>query len=96
MTDLLYDCQQYTNELKTIFPDCNIEDASDDIHEGRIKITVDIDEWEYWRKIFLEGFSDLSIKFQLKKYEKEFTTELLKRFKIWEKEYPEYFKKDKK
>jgi hypothetical protein len=93
MIDLLYGCQQYQQDLKVLFPNCSIEDASDEIHEGRIQITVDIDEWEYWRKIFLEGFSTLSLAFQMKRYEKEFRKELAERLEIWEKEYPEYFKK---
>lgn len=60
--DLIYDGLLRQNELKKIFPDSKLEDASDNIHQERIAITIkDINEEEYIKKVIEEGFGLTSL-----------------------------------
>jgi hypothetical protein len=92
MTDLIYGGREYKEELKNLFPKSTIEDASDDIHIGRIEIKIpNIKEKEYWRIITLNGYIKMSLTMQgvlIGDRSHEFKKELKK----WKKEYPEYFK----
>jgi len=92
MYDLIYGGNEYKDELTKLFPSAKIEDASDEIHEGRISIDVDLDEEEYLRLVVLNGFLDLSLHatiFFMDTENKDIVEELAKK---WRKEYPEYFK----
>ena len=43
MHDLIYGGNEYIDDIKEIFPTAKIEDASDEIHEDRISIEVDLE-----------------------------------------------------
>jgi len=58
--DLIYGGAKYLNELKEIFPDAIIKDASDEIHEERISIKLESEELEYLKKMIQNGFFELS------------------------------------
>jgi len=90
MTDLLYGGAHYEDELHALFPTAMISDASDDVHEARVKIDVDIDEWEYMRVAFLNGLFDFSLSMQLRARDDD--GEFLRHVKQWRDDYPQYFK----
>lgn len=89
--DLIYDGAQYKKELEKLFPNAKIEDASDEIHRGRVSINVKMKVDEYQRIIMLNGFYRMSLSLLLYN-----TKELLEKLKIWQVEYPEYFKQEDK
>lgn len=68
--DLIYGGYKYRDELKTIFPDSIIEDASDEIHEWRISLKLDSEELDYVKKIIKNGFFELSFWCQMAMYER--------------------------
>lgn len=88
MNDLIYDIE-YIDEIKNLFPDAKIEDASDEIHNDRILIEININEKEYFRKIILNGFGPVSLGALL--LDKEIVNGWIKE---WKKDYPEYFKRE--
>jgi hypothetical protein len=90
MTDLIYGGNEHEDELRELFPDAVIEDAGDEIHEGRVSISVDMDDWEYIRVAFLHGFFDLSLNMQLRAMGDG--EEFKRRIEQWQRDYPEYFK----
>ncbi len=63
-TDLIYD-PQYIPELRKSFPDLKVEDASDDIHEGRVEVTVTTSRREWFRAVLKAGAAGTSFGFQL-------------------------------
>jgi hypothetical protein len=92
MYDLIYGGNEYKEELKALFPNAKFEDASDEVHEDRISIEIDdnvFDEKDYWKKICLNGFLELSlgVKMAALENQKEFKEE----FEKWKKESPELF-----
>lgn len=92
MYDLIYS-GSYKDELKVLFPSAIFKDASDEIHEYRYSIEVEIDKTEYMRIIFLNGFGEISLGFQLWIGElghEKITTYI----REWKEKYPEYFKKE--
>ena len=92
MYDLIYGGRTYTQELKNLFPNATIEDASDFIHEDRISVQIEMDEKEYFRIIFLNGFGNMSLQLGLIKADPERTTELLNWLQEWKQNFPQYFK----
>ena len=86
MYDLIYGGMDFIDELKELFPTAKIEDASDEIHDRRLSIEMEIETVEYQRIIILNGFYDLSIGVQLADKK-----ELAKHLEKWKAEYPEYF-----
>ncbi|MDD5152769.1 MAG: hypothetical protein PHS95_02075 [Candidatus Pacebacteria bacterium] len=58
--DLLYGAEPHKEELRKLFPTAKIEDASDEIHEGRLSISVNMDENEYARRLIENGFASVS------------------------------------
>jgi len=95
-TDLIYSGLNHIDKLKNLFPSLEYEDADDGYHEGRIEVSIpNVSESEYYRLIFLNGFSNLSFTFQLKLHgDKEWRDELIKNIELWKIEFPEYFKKE--
>lgn len=81
MIDLIY-CghEQYDEckkELQAGFPDCAIEDASDDIHEGRFQIEVPDERRKELLMFLLEnGYYNISLKLQLMSYDEKGVKEL--------------------
>jgi len=71
MFDLIYAGYEYYEEAKTRikekFPDAIIEDASDEIHEGRFSVKMDDkNEREYFKHLIREGFIKCSLDFNVK------------------------------
>lgn len=91
MTDLLYGAAPYQEELEKLFPSAKFTDASDEIHEGRIQIEVEMPREEYYRKICLNGFGPMSLSTGLLS-----SSEFQPWIKKWRKEYPECFEKEDK
>ena len=86
MYDLIYGGGNYIEDLKIIFPTAIIKDASDEVHEKRVSIEVDMPTDDYLRDIILHGCHDVSLAVQL--HPKK---DLLKKLEKWHKQYPEYF-----
>ena len=87
MHDLIYGGNEYIDDIKEIFPTAKIEDASDEIHEDRISIEVDLERKEYFRLIILNGFGQMSLGAHL--LIKDEVAEWIAEWKI---DYPQYFK----
>ncbi|MCP4761946.1 MAG: hypothetical protein GY870_09190 [archaeon] len=87
MNDLIYGGNEYKEEIIKLFPKAKIQDASDEIHEDRISIDVNMGEEEYFRNITLNGFHEMSIGSMLIDKKK-----VKKWMKKWKKDYPQYFK----
>jgi len=92
--DLLYDCEDEREMIQKQFPTAKIEDASDEIHQGRISITVKLARKDYYKGIMVMamGLHECSLMMQMAPYEpdhialvKEAVTELRV-------EHPEIFK----
>ncbi len=93
MYDLIYGGNEYKDELLSLFSDAIIENASDDIHQDRISITIKgIDEKEYRKKIILNGFHEMSLYVQTIMLDKEYFKILEKEIEEWKTTDPEYFK----
>ena len=87
ITDLIYGGDDYLDEIKKLFPEAKIEDASDEVHEGRIEISVEMEDEEYFRILILNGFGEMSISAQM------MDNETIKKWIVkWKKDYPQYFK----
>lgn len=85
--DLIYGGESYKNELQILFPDAKIEDASDEVHRGRISLEIeDIAEKEYWKKICLNGFMEMSMIFKFILIDKKRREELITEIQKWKTE----------
>jgi hypothetical protein len=93
MYDLLYGADEYKDELKKLFPTAKIEDASDEIHDNRISIELEIEEKEYWKKITLNGFIEMSLNLQMVIRDKDKCKIFEEEFQKWRETNPECFKK---
>ena len=89
MYDLIYGGNEYIAELKQIFPTAKFTDASDEVHEDRIAIDVHMDEKEFWKKICLNGFMEMTLGVRLACLEK--TEEFNVEWESWKKTNPECF-----
>jgi hypothetical protein len=89
MYDLIYGGQEYQEELQTLFPTAKITDASDDIHGGRLVLEVEIEEEEYDRIIFLNGFAEFSLRISMWMIEKK--EDVILKLKEWREKFPEFF-----
>jgi len=89
ISDLIYGGDEYLDEIKGLFPTAKIEDASDEVHEGRISIDVEMEDEEYFRTIILNGFGEMSISAQMMDNET-----IKKWFVNWKRDYPEFFKEE--
>jgi len=87
MNDLIYGGNEYKKDIIKLFPKAKIQDASDEIHEDRISIDVELPEEEYFRKIILNGFHGMSLGSMLIDGKK-----VKKWMRKWKKDYPQYFK----
>lgn len=68
MLDLIYagNEQQKCQEIvRKKFPQCIIEDDSDDIHEGRFSVELEISDEDWYRFLIIEGIAVLSFHFGL-------------------------------
>ena len=92
MRDLIYGGSEYKDELIKLFPKAIITDASDEIHQDRVAIDIEIDEKEYRRIIVLNGFIEMSLEVQLFCMDINNKMKLHEEIDEWKKKYPEYFK----
>ena len=92
MTDLIYGGRVHRDELAKLFPTAKIEDASDEIHQDRVSIDVEMDVWEYRRIVVLHGFFELSLNAQLSHMDADDQDKWIAKFVEWKRDYPEYFK----
>jgi hypothetical protein len=68
MYDLIYGDSEIETEVRNIFkdyPKFKIEDASDEVHEDRFSIDLEIDEREYYRTMMIHGLPAYSLVMQL-------------------------------
>ena len=73
MNDLLYmDCAFDYDDIKVKllkhFPDINIEEASDDVHQYRLSIDLDLNDTQrekYYRFLIAEGYAAASLAINL-------------------------------
>lgn len=87
MKDLIYGGNAFRKDIEELFPDCKITDASDDVHNDRIEINVELERKEYYRRIILNGFGEMSLGVML------IPGQIISSWtKEWEEKYPEYFK----
>lgn len=92
ISDLLYGCDQYKEDLISLLPTAKITDGSDDVHTDRVAVEVEMEEDEYLRLIILDGFIQASLFCQLKVQQPEGRTEIDKLIDQWKIDYPEKFK----
>lgn len=92
MNDLIYGGNDYKKELSELFPSAVFENASDEIHEDRISIDVDIEQDEYLRLITLNGFMEMSLYAQLFFMDSDNKAKVKQLKQNWKRDYPEYFR----
>lgn len=92
MNDLIYGGTVYRDELEKLFPGCKITDASDEIHEDRISLEIEMDRMEYMRIICLNGFFDASFAFCVWCRAPGNKIEFHNKLAEWKRDYPQYFK----
>ena len=92
MRDLLYNAAGLEDEILSILPDAVIEDASDETHPGRLSITTDIQDEEYYKLIFLNGFGHFSLGLTMYLIPDHNYVSFLSKIAGWRKEYPHLFK----
>lgn len=92
MYDLIYGGNKYKEELYELFPTAKFEDASDEIHEDRISIEVDLEEKDFLRIIILNGFLDLSLHANLFVMDSDNKDKISSWIEEWKRDYPQYFK----
>lgn len=71
MYDLLYGVSRHRDAIQAAFPTANIEDASDDIHQDRISIDVDMEEEDYWKCALRARLYHASLSLQVTAIDKE-------------------------
>jgi len=92
MYDLIYGGAKYRDELQKIFPESKIADASDEIHQDRVSIELEIEDKEYWKRITLNGFLEQSLNVTLVTMSPTLSKEFREEFEKWKISNPEAFK----
>jgi len=64
--DVIYYPISESKDLKKVYPDAVIEDASDFVHEGRFSIRVQDDKKSYYENIIKLGYYDASLMFRMR------------------------------
>ena len=95
INDLLYGGLEYKTELQSIFPKAILVDASDEVHEGRIQVNIELEIEEYIKSIIINGFHWMSLTFQLYAVDKELRPKVVQWMNELKISNPEIFKNEK-
>lgn len=90
MDELVYGPRQARDWIQKKYPEATFEDASDDIHPERFRVSVPgVERIDFFKFAFLEGFLDSCFQFHLLvRMAKEKNKEMMLELFSWIKEQP--------